>query len=58
MGNLGETPEDPKVLRDIAQRCRMIASAVAERDKRRILSYAQKLEKAAADLERVDAPKS
>lgn len=54
---LGRRGEDCEVLRDIANRCRTIASAVGGPDRQRILGYARELERKAAEAEEAKAGK-
>lgn len=47
--------EDCEVLRDLARRCRTIGWAVVGADRQRILGYALKLERIAANSDEADA---
>jgi hypothetical protein len=51
----GQSKEDSEVLRDLARRCRTLGSAVVGADRQRILEYALRLEKIAANSDEASA---
>ena len=51
MGQKREPLEDPDTLRELARRCRILASGVADPDKSRIAAYARRLENQARSME-------
>lgn len=51
LGEGKEGQESPELLREIARRSRMIASAVPAPERQRILAYAKELDGMAASLE-------
>lgn len=57
MGQKREPVENPDTLRELARRCRTIASGVADPDKGRIVAYARRLENQARSMEEAPAEK-
>ncbi len=51
MGQKREPLETPDTLRELARRCRIIASGVTDPDKSRIAAYARRLEHQARSME-------